>query len=187
MVRSPEKLPVLIIEAYRDYRPPTWVKGAVAKLLSTVPPKYPVGLTSVVLTNSGGQSRRELRRRFSSRGRRVPSSGVLASYCPASRRKQPHVQIYVDRVLKYPRWFALFPPLREIWIGVTLFHELGHHVHYTQPPEHREEENVANEWRNRFGGNFVRKKYWYLLPILVSAAWTAREIQYGPKAKMAFR
>ena len=90
MDRSPDKLPVLIIEAYKDYRPRTWVRGAVEKLLGTVPSKYLVGLESVVLTNSGGQSRRERRRRFSSRGRRIPSSGVLAFYSPASRTKRPH-------------------------------------------------------------------------------------------------
>jgi hypothetical protein len=183
MGESPDKPPVLIIEAYKDYRPRAWVRGAVEKLLLTVPPKYLMGLASVVLTNSEGQARRDRRRRFSSRGRRIPSSRVQAFYSPASRRKHPHIQIYVNRVLKYPRWFALFPPLREAWIGVTLFHELGHHVHYTQRPEHREEENVANEWRNKFLKNFMRKKYWYLLPILVPAAWIVREIRYGSKSQ----
>src|SRR5690349_3072024 len=139
MGEPPDKSPIVIIEAYKDYRPPAWVKGAVEKLLSTMPPKYLAGLASVVLTNSQGQSRRERRRRLISRGRRFPSTLLLAFYSPASRRKRPHIQIYVDRVLRYPRWFALFPPLREAWIGVTLFHELGHHVHYTQRPEHRDE------------------------------------------------
>jgi hypothetical protein len=185
MGRSPDKLPVVIIEAYKDYRPPAWVRGAVEKLLGTVPSKYVVGLESVVLTNSAGLTRRERRRRFISRGRRIRSSRVLAFYSPASRRKRPHIQIYVNKVLKYPRWFALFPLLRESWIGVTLFHELGHHVHYTQRPEHREEENVADEWSGKFLKNFIRKKYWYLLPILVPTARIVREIKYGSKSNKA--
>jgi hypothetical protein len=183
MGKPPDRLPVLIIEAYKDYRPPTWVRGAIEKLLWTVPPKYLVGLESVVLTNSGGQSRRERRRRFSSRGRRIPSNRVRSFYSAASRLKRPHIEIFVNRVLKYPRWFALFPPLREGWIGVTLFHELGHHVHYTQRPEHREEENVANEWRDRFGRNFFRKKYWYLLPVLISVTWVVKQVKYGSKSR----
>ncbi len=179
MARSSDKLPVLIIEGYKDYRPPKWVKGAIEKLLWTVPPKYLVGLESVVLTNSGGQSRRERRRRFSSRGRRIPSSRVLAFYSPASRRKRPHIEIYVDKGSKDPWWVNALPPLRETLIGTTLFHELGHHIHYTQRPEHRNEEVVAEEWCDKFTANFLRKRYWYLLPILVPAAWVIRFFKYG--------
>jgi hypothetical protein len=187
MGQLPDKLPVLIIEAYNDYRPPKWVKGAIEKLLWTVPPKHLVGLESVVLRNSGGQSRRERRRKFNSRGRKIHSSRVLAFYSPASRRKRPHIEIYVNRVLKYPRLFALFPLLRESWIGVKLFHELGHHVYYTQRPEHREEENVADEWSGKFLKNFIRKRYWYLLPILVPTAQIVRKIKYGSESKKASR
>jgi len=43
----------------------------------------------------------------------------------------------------------------------VLYHELGHHVHYFIRPEYKEKEDVADDWRNRFMANFLRKKYWY--------------------------
>lgn len=38
------------------------------------------------------------------------------------------------------------PLLREISIGEVLYHELGHHIHACARPEHREKEDVADDW-----------------------------------------
>lgn len=179
MARSSDSLPVPIIEAYNGCRPPAYVRGAVEKLLRTVPTKYLAGLASVVLTNRSGQPRREFRRRFGHGRRTIRGSRVAAFYTPASKRQRPHIVIYVDKILNGPKWFAIFPPLRESWIGLTLFHELGHHVHHTLRPEYREEETVADEWRQKFLTNFFRKRYWYLVPLVVPVAKLVRAIKYG--------
>lgn len=176
-----------IIEAYNDYRPPSYVTGAVEKLLRTVPQKYLVGLESVVLTNRSSQPRRERRRRFSHGRRNIPLDKVLAFYSPASRRKRPYIEIYVDKVLARPKWYSALPLFREIVIGAVLFHELGHHIHYTLRPEHRNEEPVANRWSEDLLGNFIRKRYWYLLPLLVLAARIAKAIKDGRETKRKLR
>jgi hypothetical protein len=40
-----------IVEAYRDYVPPQSVRPIIEDLLKTVPPRYLVGLQSIILTN----------------------------------------------------------------------------------------------------------------------------------------
>lgn len=43
------------------------------------------------------------------------------------------------------------------------------HIHRTIRPEHTEKEDVADEWAGKLKVNFIRKKYWYGLPILIPA------------------
>jgi hypothetical protein len=59
--------------------------------------------------------------------------------------------------------------MREVTFGAVLFHEVGHHIHRTIRPEHKEKEDVADLWAKRLIGNFIRKKYWYALPVLIPA------------------
>lgn len=61
------------------------------------------------------------------------------------------------------------PFLRKVVFGQVIFHELGHHIHHTMQPEHAEKEDVADGWARRFSANFIRKQYWYALPLLISA------------------
>ncbi len=71
----------------------------------------------------------------------------------------------------------MIPFFKNTVLANVLYHELGHHIHYTLRPEHRERENVADEWASRLGAHFVRKKYWYLRPLIylnsriVSTKW----------------
>jgi hypothetical protein len=59
------------------------------------------------------------------------------------------------------------PFLRNIGFGLVLFHELGHHIHYTIRPEHTEKEDVADNWAGKLTVNLIRKKYSYLVPLIV--------------------
>ena len=59
------------------------------------------------------------------------------------------------------------PMLRDIVFGHVLFHEIGHHIHNTVRPEYDQKEDVADKWAGKLNGDFVRKKYWYALPILI--------------------
>jgi hypothetical protein len=77
----------------------------------------------------------------------------------------------VDKIIEglrgAPRWL---PIAREIVFGHVLFHELGHHIHRTIRPEHTEKEDVADSWAGKLNANFIRKKYWYVMPMLVPMA-----------------
>ncbi len=41
-------------------------------------------------------------------------------------------------------WWLRIPLIREGKIADVLFHEIGHHIHFTCRPEYREKEDVAD-------------------------------------------
>jgi hypothetical protein len=91
---------------------------------------------------------------------------VVGYYHQAWNGSPAWIELFIDQILKgggnYPLWLPLF---REVLLGHVLFHELGHHIHVVVRPEHREKEDVADDWGTRLNNNFLRKKYWYLIPI----------------------
>jgi hypothetical protein len=83
----------------------------------------------------------------------------------------PYIELRIDRILaELNAVFLSIPHLREVAVGVVLFHEIGHHIHRTIRPEHVEKEDVADRWGKKLGVNFVRKQYWYAIPVLIPAA-----------------
>ena len=72
-------------------------------------------------------------------------------------------------ILGLDRFSSRMPILRDVVFGQVLFHEIGHHIHRTVRPEHNEKEDVADKWAGKLNGNFVRKKYWYAIPVLIPA------------------
>ncbi len=139
--------------------------------MHTVPDKYLKGLDCVVLMNLGGLSRKDRVGKVWSRKRRFHKSYILARYHPRSRNSQPDIELRVDKIIEGLKGkFLRLPFLREFVFSHVLFHELGHHIHYTIRPEHKEKEDVADQWATKLSVNFIRKKYWYALPIIVPAA-----------------
>ena len=69
-----------------------------------------------------------------------------ASITPHANGSQPWIEIFVDNVLRgwEKGWWLKLGFLREGQIGDVLFHEIGHHIHYTVSPEYREKEDVAD-------------------------------------------
>jgi len=156
---------VRIAEAYKNYDPPLNASKVVRKLLASVPGKYLVGLSCVVLTNLSGQSRRNRLGKVTSRGRRIPKSQTLGCYHRAWKGQSPWIELYVDQIASNLRKPLLWLPLyRDLYFGKTLYHELGHHVHLFIRPEHKEKEDVADDWCKRFMKHFLRRKHWYLIP-----------------------
>jgi hypothetical protein len=103
-----------------------------------------------------------------SRKRRVDKSYILGRYHPRSRNSLPYIELRVDKIVEGLKGkFLWLPFLRELVFGHVLFHELGHHVHYTIRPEHKEGEDVADKWAGKLNVNFIRKKYWYALPVII--------------------
>jgi hypothetical protein len=169
-VTFPETREVRINEAYRDYTPPINATALVNELLRTVPQKYLTGLDCIVLTNESGLSRKDRVGRVWSRKRKVDKSRVLGRYHGSSRNQSPYIELRVDKIAACLKGAPLHIPfLREVVFGHILFHELGHHIHRTIRPEHTEKEDVADEWAGKFNVNFIRKKYWYGLPVLIPA------------------
>jgi hypothetical protein len=75
----------------------------------------------------------------------------------------------VDTVVEsVPRPLLRLPPWRDLEISSVLFHELGHHIHDTHDPEHREPEVVAEAWCVRLSRAYFRRRYWYLVPLIVA-------------------
>ncbi len=62
------------------------------------------------------------------------------------------------------------PLLRYMVPSDTLYHEIGHHIHTVHKPIHEEREDVAVEWSRKLWSHFLRKRYWYLMPILYPLA-----------------
>jgi hypothetical protein len=157
---------VPIRESYRGYKPPVNATRTVKRLLAGVPEKYIRGLDCVVVTNLSGQPRRNRLGKTTSRGRRVLQSRVLGRYHRKWRGNSPWIELYVDQIVRrYPRWALWIPFVRDIVVGRTLYHELGHHVHLTMRPEYREKEDVADDWEKKFSSHFIRRRYWYLIPV----------------------
>ncbi|MGB6130502.1 MAG: hypothetical protein WCC14_00335 [Acidobacteriaceae bacterium] len=149
-----------IRESFSGYKPPFNVVRAVQRMLDFVPPRYLNGLSAVVLTNSDALPQRRLRRKTKSRGRKVATSRALGIYHPARYRQPAWIEIFVDRIFRDEKWFwhrVRF--MRESTLGDVLFHEIGHHIHYTVRPEHREKEDVADVWQVRLAHSYFQKSF----------------------------
>lgn len=162
----PEREAVEIKEAYRDYKPPVPAKKIVRELLELIPEKYLVGLDCVVLSNFSGQPRRKRLGRTTTRGRKVARSQTAGLYHPKWKGQPPWIELYVDQIVRpFPRWVLRIPLIKRFAIAETLYHEVGHHIHYTVRPEYREKEDVADDWGKTFTREWIRKNYSYLVPI----------------------
>lgn len=160
---------VKITESYINYVPPVDCCAAVKRLLATVPEKYLVGLDSVVLCNLSGQSRKIRTGTLPRRGRRIRREEVAGLYHQEWQGEKAWIQVFVDQIEMPPRSLRWIRSLPDLMLGQVLYHELGHHIH-TLRPEYLEREDVADRWAARFSRNHLRRRYWYLYPILWIAA-----------------
>ena len=139
-----------IIEFYGDYEPPFDVGRIVEKLLSLVPAKALVGLKSIVLTTSSQLPSRERRRKIRSRGITFKGGEALGCYRSPRQGVPASVELYVDNMMKRcPEERLREKDMRELLVGSTLFHEIGHHVHEFHEPRHVHPEIVAEDWEAR--------------------------------------
>jgi hypothetical protein len=167
---------VEVVEAYRDFAAPCDARSSVAELLETVPSEHLAGLRRVVLTNSAALTGARKRARSWSRGKKARHSEVAGLYHAAWRGQAAWIEILVDKTLDGPpRWLLKLRLVRNLLLAWTLFHELGHHIHKVHRPEHREQENVADDWGSRLSREYVRRKHpiaWLTLrPVARLARW----------------
>lgn len=172
---------VEIVENYRGWEPPLDVEAVVQRLLSRLPEHYLYGLRSVVLTYAGGMSRERRRKKTGSRRKKVAIVRCRGLYHPKWRNEPAWIELFVDNILPGGSgpWVRLVPA-QDFIIGDVLFHELGHHLHYTQAREHRETEAVAEDWEIRLLQKYVLRRYWHWLPfilVLWSFLWIRRGLR----------
>lgn len=154
---------VQIVENYKDYKPPTFVRRSIERMLRSVPDKYLAGLGAIVLTNTASFSRKDRRKKLKSRGRKVALRQSLGTYSRAWKGEKAWIELHVDNILETaPRISIVFPFIQDMILGDTLWHEIGHHIHKTQVPEFREREDVADTWLKKLRTEHLRKCYWYL-------------------------
>ena len=162
-------LPVGVIESYGDWPAPFDAARLVRRLLRSVPGRYLAGLRSVVLTTTGTLNRARRRQTTRSRGKKVRVATCAGLYHHASRGEPAWIELFVDTVVEStPRLLLRLPLWRDLEISSVLFHELGHHIHETLDPEHREPEVVAEAWCRRLSRAYFRRRYWYLVPLVVA-------------------
>jgi hypothetical protein len=156
-----------IVESYRDFQPPMNFRETVETLLRYVPPKYLIGLKTIVLTNQAGLTSKKRKQRMWSRNRKVRLAECLGSYQHASRSSPAAVWLYVDNIVESGiSWWNRVPVLRYAVACQVLYHEIGHHIHAVHRPAHEEKEDVAEDWSGRLTKGFYSRHYWYLYPLL---------------------
>jgi hypothetical protein len=151
----------IVIASFSDYQPPFDPAPIVRRMLESVPEKYLLGLGEVVLTNASGLPRKRRRSITKSRRRKVSVIEARGLYHPAFNGSRAWIEIFVDNTLRgwENGWWLRIPLLGEGKIGDVLFHEIGHHIHFSCRPEYREREDVADVWKVRLQKQYTKKRF----------------------------
>ena len=150
---------VKIVEQYYDIRPPVRMYRSVEVLLRYVPEEHLEGLRTITLTNSD-YMRKAMKGKYTQEKRRFRAADCRGMYWGRE------IWLIVDQICDV-ELFMIIPPVRTIFLGEVLYHEIGHHIHAMEQPGFRKEkEAFADECKNRLMGTFLRRRYWYLLGVL---------------------
>ncbi len=165
-----------IIENYKDYVPPAFVKGSIERLLGSLAPEHLSGLGSVVLTNAQAVGRGKTHR---IRGRKYRRNACRGFYHQATQRERAWIEIVVDTTVHpLPRPLLFTGVVPEFLLAQALYHEVGHHLDATVGSASRAGEAAAEDWRRRLTKIHMRRRYWYFLPLLVVLRFIFR--LFGP-------
>ena len=153
-------------EAYKDYKPPAWVRPTVERLLASVPAAYLFNIQAIVLTDAASHNAGKTHRM---RGRKFDRRASRGFYHPQQTGSAASIHIVVDNVVAAaPVPFLLsFRLFREHLLADVLFHELGHHLDVTVGASARGGEAAAEDWSRRLRRKYFRRRYWWLRPIAV--------------------
>jgi len=162
---------VIVREAYKDYTAPIEVADVVNRLLSAVPKERLVGLKTVVLTSSQNLSKPVRKSKAHARGKSYELGKCRGQYHQEWKNQPAWIELFVDNTLAgWPLTMLRVPLFRDWALADVLFHELGHHIHKTQAPEFKEQEDVAEQWQRKLSRPFFRRHHWYLW-IVVLPLW----------------
>ncbi|RJQ23097.1 MAG: hypothetical protein C4560_01235 [Nitrospiraceae bacterium] len=157
-----------ICESYKDFLPPSWVHRSVTRLIDGVPEKYCGGLHSVTLTNTDGLNHSRRRQKTISRKRKISVIECRGLYHQKWQGKPATIELFVDKIIhRWPVIVLKVPLVQDLLLADVLYHELGHHVHKTCAPEHREREDVAEDWQKKLVRHYFRQNYKWIKPFKI--------------------
>jgi len=156
-----------IKENYNNYIPPFNAKKTINTLLEYTDPQYLSGLKTIILTNSSSLSHDRRRETTWSKGHKLKIVESWGLYHETRNGIPASIELFVDNIFKgYTRVDIFLTIAKETILGEVYFHELGHHIHYSQHPEYAERETIAKKYTKKLFLEFLKKKYWYLYPLL---------------------
>src|SRR6266852_945495 len=88
-----------VVENYRDFEPRANFRKLLEDPLDAVPPKYLVGLKTIVLANQSALTRNQRRQKIWSRNRKIRLAEARGSYYRATESSPATVWLYVDNIL----------------------------------------------------------------------------------------
>ncbi len=152
-----------IREDFQDYVAPRWFRRTVERLLGSLANAHTQGLSAIVLTNAT----RAMRRKGGRSSRRNRRGTPIGRYHHAYHGEGAWVELIVDRIVAgIPKPLLRAQVVRDLVVGHTLYHELGHHLHETIGSSARGGEPSAEAWGRRLSRLHVRKRYWYVRPFV---------------------
>ena len=149
-----------IREDFEAYVPPRWFRRTVERLLKPLDVGHTNGLEAIVLTDSA-----RFLRRGGRASRRQKNGTPIGRYHPAFRGQRAWIELIVDRIigqLPKPWWYVGF--VREMAVAQVLYHEIGHHLHYSVGSAARGGEPSAEAWNKRLTHLYFRPRFWYMRP-----------------------
>ena len=171
-------LGVMVNEAYRGWSAPSWLHEVTCGLLEAVDPRHLRGLRAVVLTNRLALTGERKRAKVWWRSRKVRIVDSLGLYHHATPCQGAWIELMADGVVAgAPQWAWSFSIIRDGLLAHTLYHEVGHHIHAVHAPEHRERENVADEWRDRLVRAMFRHRHPVFARVMAAVVAPVRWVQ----------
>ena len=160
-------------EHYRDYQPHASSKKSVERLIANTPADQLAGLKTIVLTNFDALNHDRRRGKTRSRKKKVAFKNCRGLYHQKWKGEPAWIELFLDNMFPQdmPKVLMYIPLIVDLVVADTLFHEIGHHVHYTHAPEYKEREDVADKWKVKLSAHYFRKEYWYAVPLLKVVAW----------------
>ena len=156
-----------INENYKGFEPPKVILKVIKRFIRYTPEKYFAGLHSVRLTNTNALNRKLRRQKTKSRGKSVSLYDSSGWYVAKWNNEPAYIELLIDKIFGgYPSWTLKISFIADVALSRTFFHELGHHIHKTQAPEHSEREDVAVKWEKRLSRKYFWKRHWYVLILI---------------------
>ncbi len=152
-------------------------------MVSSVSPKYLVGLDRVVLTNAGGLNHSRRKQKTWSRKRKTAIAQSRGLYHESWRGAPAWIELFVDNIVgQLPRPLIRIPILRDAAFAEVIFHEIGHHINKAIAPTHREREDVADSWSTSLGRHYFKRKYWYIIPFAAAYGYARKFFRFFKKS-----
>jgi len=178
---------VEIQENYKNYDAPRAALKSAERMVRYTPQKYLIGLNYINLTNTDALKRKYRRQKTKFRKRKISLNHSAGWYVEKWNKQPAYIDLLNDKIfLDYPSWALKIGFVSDIALSGTFFHELGHHIHKTQAPEHNEMEDVADKWKSRLSRKYFWKRYWHImlliLPLKPLLNWLLK--RYDEKSKL---